>query len=81
MTNPWYVYNKMYNAEHAMKTTYNDVGLSLEILQTKTTKSYSFALSWSEWYGNLWYFLFLFWFIDGQMTNGLIQNDSSYTMD
>ena len=24
----------MYNAEHAMKTTYNDVGLSLEILQT-----------------------------------------------
>ena len=28
--------NKMYNAEHAMKTTYNDVGLSLEILQTKS---------------------------------------------
>ena len=58
-----------------MKTTYNDVGLSLEILQTK---SYSFVLSWSEWYRTSWYFSFLFSFTDGQMTNGLIQNDNNY---
>ena len=32
--------NKMYNAEHAMKTTYNDIGLSLEIFQTKSIVSH-----------------------------------------
>ena len=32
--------NKMYNAEHAMKTTYNDIGLALEILQAKSIVSH-----------------------------------------
>ena len=34
------MYNKMYNAEHAMKTTYEYLGLSLEILQTKSIVSH-----------------------------------------
>ena len=58
----------MYNAEHAMKTTYNDIGLSLEILQAESVVSHYPEVNGIELHD---IFHSCFDLIDGQMTNGL----------